>query len=310
MPESPVAFLLPGRIIMFFCYIDESGTAQIPGNTSHFVLAGFAIPVDKWKYCDSEINKIKSKYLIGNSEIHTAWILRKYIEQTKIPDFQNLDYPTRRREVEKYRINELLKLQKNNVKLYHQTKKNFHKTDNYIHLTFDERKQFIIEVAKLVGSWQFARLFAYCMDKVHFDPNRARNSIDEEAFEQVVSRFETYLQIYSKTKDTVEYGLLIHDNNETICKKHTNMMKNFHKGGTFWNTINNIIETPLFVNSELTGLVQIADLCGYAIRRYLENSENELFDFIFTRADRKNGNVVGVRHFTCSTCECKICKSH
>ncbi len=29
---------------MFLCYIDESGTSNIPGNTSHFILAGLAIP--------------------------------------------------------------------------------------------------------------------------------------------------------------------------------------------------------------------------------------------------------------------------
>jgi hypothetical protein len=30
---------------MYLCYIDESGTPQIPGNTSHFILAGLAIPI-------------------------------------------------------------------------------------------------------------------------------------------------------------------------------------------------------------------------------------------------------------------------
>lgn len=87
-------------------------------------------------------------------------------------------------------------------------------------------------------------------------------------------------------------------------------MKQFHKNGTLWTRIRNIIETPLFVNSELTCLVQIADLCSYAIRRYLENQEQELFSYVFQRADRKGNNVVGMRHFTSDSCSCKICSNH
>ncbi len=46
-------------------------------------------------------------------------------------------------------------------------------------------------------------------------------------------------------------------------------MKSFYDKGTNWTDLEHIIETPLFVDSELTSLVQIADLCAYAIRRYL-----------------------------------------
>ncbi len=75
-------------------------------------------------------------------------------------------------------------------------------------------------------------------------------------------------------------------------------------------TLKNIIETPLFVSSELTSMVQLADVCAYALRRYLENGEERLFDHIFKRADRKEDVVVGVRHFTNISCPCKICVSH
>jgi hypothetical protein len=33
---------------MYLCYIDESGTSVVPGNTSHFVLAGLSIPIVQW----------------------------------------------------------------------------------------------------------------------------------------------------------------------------------------------------------------------------------------------------------------------
>lgn len=135
------------------------------------------------------------------------------------------------------------------------------------------------------------------------------SSVDEQAFEQVVSRFEQYLQNISMGKKT-NHGLLIHDNNQTVALKHTMLMKDFHNKGTLWTSIKNIIETPLFVDSSLTSMVQLADLCAYAIRRYLENNEETLFCHIFKRADRKEKVVVGIRHFTDPSCSCKICSSH
>lgn len=137
---------------------------------------------------------------------------------------------------------------------------------------------------------------------------RAPSTVDEQAFEQIVSRFEQYLTITDTSGKN--YGMLIHDNNETVAKRHTGLMKEFHKKGTFWTYINNIIETPLFVDSSLTSMIQMADVCGYAIRRYLENGETVLFDEVFKRADRRGQTIVGVRHFSNPACTCKICQAH
>ena len=295
---------------MYLCYIDESGTSNIPGNTSHFVLAGLAIPIWYWKKCDRDITTLKKKYGLDQSEIHTAWILRHYIEQNRISNFEKLDYSHRRSEVEKLRRAELLRLQKSGNKNYRKVKKNFVKTAAYVHLTLSERKRFITEIAEKVSQWRFARLFAECIDKIHFDPNLASWTVDEQAFEQVISRFETYLQKTKTESKHPNFGLIIHDNNQTVAKNHTQLMKKFHSKGTLWTNIQNIIETPLFVDSQLTAMVQIADLCSYSIRRYLENGEKDLFKLIFERADRKHKTVVGMRHYTSLECNCIICESH
>lgn len=290
----------------YLCYVDESGTADIPGNTSHFVLAGLAIPITDWRNCDAQIETIKHRYMLRDSELHVAWILRPYVEQQQIPDFDKLDYSQRRMRVESLRKAELFRLQRlNNHKHYKQTKKNFQHTISYLHLTLDERKAFVLEIARAVARWSSARLFAECIDKIHFDPVRTGKTVDEQAFEQIVSRFEQYLRHVQGG-----HGLLIHDNNETVAKRHTALMKKYHSAGTLWTEVSNIVETPLFVDSQLTSMVQIADLCAYALRRYLENSETELFNLVFQRADRKNRTVVGARHFTVSNCQCAICKAH
>lgn len=293
--------------MVYFCYIDESGTPQIPGNTSHYVLCGVSIPIRYWKRCDRAINAIKSKYGLQNAEIHTGWIVRSYHEQSLIPNFDALDYVTRRSEVNKLRKAAIFKLQKSgNPKAYKQVRKNYKQTDAYIHLSYQERQNFVREVADTIGGCRYIRIFAECIDKVHFDPTKCNCTVDEQALEQIVSRFEHYMDNISKN-GVETYGLLIHDNNETVSKKHTLLMKKFHKRGTLWTSIKHIIETPLFVNSELTDLIQIADLCSLALRRYLENDETDLFDRISSRFDVFKKKMVGVRHFTTPACTCKLC---
>jgi hypothetical protein len=294
---------------MYLCYLDESGTPDLPGTSSHFILAGISIPSNCWKFCDSQINEAKKKYGLDNAEIHTAWMLRSYREQRLVQDFETKDYHQRRADISSYRKAELLRLQRSNVSLYRQCKKNFRLTENYIHLTRQERKQLLIEVSEIIRSWDFSRLFAECIDKVYFDPVMAKNTIEEQSFEQIVSRFEQYLQITSHSCPVPNMGMLIHDNNPTMSNNLTALMIKFHTKGTLWTKVTNIIETPLFVDSKLTGMVQIADLCCYALRRYLENAETELFSNIFSRADKKDGRVVGVRHYTKPGCRCYICTS-
>ncbi len=294
--------------MVYFCYIDESGTSAIPGNTSHYILCGVSIPVKYWRRCDKKIKRLKHKYGLDGCEIHTGWIMRKYLEQSIIDDFDTLDYATRRRSVDTYRKTEILRLQRaGNNKAYKQVKKNYKETLPYIHLTYNERMAFLTEIAEYIGSCSFIRIFAECIDKIFFDPTRSSTTVDEQALEQIVSRFEKYMQKVS-TEGDYAYGLLIHDNNPTVSKRHTELMQLFHKKGTLWTSINHIIETPLFVNSELTSMVQIADLCAIALRRFFENNETHLFDKIKNRFDKNHNKIVGVRHFTAPSCNCVFCQ--
>ena len=298
---------------MYLCYVDESGTPDLPGNTSHFILAGVAIPIRFWKSYDQQINTIKQRFRLGGAEIHTAWIARPYPEQKRVADFDRLSDQDRRRQVDSLRQGELLRLQKlKNRTQYQQVRKTYRHTDAYIHLTQAERLDFLGAIADCVGSWQQAKLFFEGVDKLHYTTMRQPTSVDEQAFEQVISRLEAYLD-NTKPRGSTEpnFCLVIHDNNPTTALKHTKIMLRYHRRGTFWRGVHNIIETPLFVDSSLTGMVQVADLCAYAIRRYNENGETDLFQRVFPIADRNpKGVVVGARHYTKMTCACIICAAH
>lgn len=292
----------------YFCYIDESGTPELPGTSTHFVLVGVAIPIDKWGLADSSVSGVLQKFGLENSEVHTAWLLRRYPEQEKISGFEKLDRLARRSAVERARASELIRLSKlKNAKARRQAKKNYVHTSEYTHLTLEERRNVISELADLFSTWEFCFLFAEIIDKIHLDPQKTGRTISEQAFEQLVTRFDTFL-----AKDCTNgcLGVLIHDNNETVAKKHTQLMRQFHEKGTLWSKIEKIAETPLFVDSKLTRMVQIADLCSYALRRYVENQEADLFGKIFVRAHRFREKAVGVRHFTNLQCDCLVCKDH
>src|SRR5688500_17532464 len=143
---------------MYLCYIDESGTPDVPGNTSHFVLCGIAIPIWHWRDVEREITFALKPFGLESVEFHTAWLLRPYLEQSKVPNFSKLSWNQRRSAAQAERNAYLLKLQKQNKpKLLKQTKKNYRHTQPYIHLTYDERKDAVKRVAECIAKWGFAR---------------------------------------------------------------------------------------------------------------------------------------------------------
>lgn len=286
---------------MYICYLDESGTPEHGASTNHFVLLGLAIPSETWKVKDAQVATIKAKYGLQHAEIHTAYMARDYPEQRAVPNFEVLTPQARKQGVLAARTLKLARATKKS-----QTKellKNYRKTDAYIHLTRAQRVDCLRELAQLLNSWADVRAFADAHSKPH--TKHVPDHFDM-AFEQVVTRFNTFL---GKTGGTL--GILVQDNNETVSRRLTQIMRHYHAKGTVFAHIDNIVETPLFVDSELTSMVQLADLCAYATRRFFENGERNLFDLIRPRFDRWHGNLVGLRHFTAShKCRCDVCLDH
>src|SRR5208282_5341859 len=97
---------------MYLCYLDESGVPEIPGNSTHFVLAGIAIPIERWREADAVIAQIMSRYGLEEAELHAAWLLRKYLEQSRIADFDKLDWDQRRSQVVRLRVAEIHRVRK------------------------------------------------------------------------------------------------------------------------------------------------------------------------------------------------------
>ena len=68
---------------MYLCYLDESGTTGAStGDTSHFVLAGLSIPIWHWRDADRGVSRVLKAYGLADTELHTAWMLRKYLDSS------------------------------------------------------------------------------------------------------------------------------------------------------------------------------------------------------------------------------------
>jgi len=296
---------------MYVCYVDESGVPEPGGGTSHFVLLGLAVPLDRWKSLDLALSTCKAKHVLANHEVHTAWMARHYPEQERIAGFEGMGPASRRAAVRVERAADLAKASTKGTKTVRGLAKNYKKSEPYIHLTHKERIAALEDLADAVGQWTDCALFADIQEKSAtsnaWKSRPASEVISDHAFEQLVTRYHHFL--VRQGGDAL--GLIVHDQNQAASTKLTARMRRFHAGGTAFAKIPQIVETPLFVDSRLTSMVQMADLCAYATRRFVELGESNLFDRIYPRFDRLGAKLVGARHYTGKNrCSCKICKDH
>ncbi len=296
---------------MRIAYLDESGTPELSGDTSHFVLVAVAIDGHTWKAKDAQLDTIKAAFGLVGAEIHAGWMARRYPEQDVIPDFTRLTRDARWRAVNAAREATLLRRAAlRGAQSVKEARKNFRKTEPYSHLTLTERWDVLrqVQVASAVAGWTDACVFAECTDKTVFAGRMPANPPFEEAFQQVVSRFHRHLEGLGGPA----FGMLVQDRNDTVSARLTALMRQFHRRGTQWRRdIRLLVKTPLFVDSHLTSMVQVADVCAYALRRYLEKGETELFDLIFPKIPNVGGRCVGARHYRgMRACDCRLCAAH
>lgn len=310
---------------MLLFYIDESGTPEIFGNSQQFVLAAVGLPIDFWQKADQALQRVKSHYgMREDDEVHVAWMCRTYKEQVAIENFELLSPDARRAAVRTERANFIngrkkdAKAEKDEakkrklLKSITEAKKLFNKTEAYIHLTEKERRQFVRDLAKIVGSWGNARIFAEVIDKSNYTPPIHTLTPTTQAFEQLVLRIEKFLEKKSSRGHNAR-GILIYDNNPSVASQLTQNMKNYFRRGTFLSQVKHLVEVPLFIDSSFSGMVQIADLCAYALRRYVEFNEKDLVELIAPRFDRnpKTQEILGIRHYTANTqCSCMFPHKH
>ena len=131
----------------------------------------------------------------------------------------------------------------------------------------------------------------------------------EIAFEDLCSRFDRYLHRLRASGDT-QRGLLILDKSayETTLQQ---MSVEFRTLGTSWGVIRNLADTPLFVDSRASRVIQLADHVAYAVFRRYQSGDTQYLDRIAAKFDAEDGIVHGLAHKELANpnCMCIACLS-
>ena len=171
----------------------------------------------------------------------------------------------------------------------------------------DEAQGIIKAVLKIVAnSYDSANIFACAIHKKSFP---AQDSLNH-AFEDLCQRFDTYLSNLNAAGDR-QKGLLILDDSsyETTLQE---LARDFRKLGTKWGSIKHIADTPFFVNSKASRIIQLADHIAYSVFRRYNQSDTQYFDIIAHRFFKdENGVIHGLAHKqkVNPQCMCLACMS-
>jgi Protein of unknown function (DUF3800) len=152
----------------------------------------------------------------------------------------------------------------------------------------NKRRMHIAEVLSKFDKLKGKRvLFGAVIEKASVSPRDAL----EVAFEQVTSRFDSFLERLNRKRTDKQRGILIVDKStrETAIQ---NMARDFKLNGHTWGKTRNLVDVPFFVDSKATRIIQYADLVAYALWRNFEKGDTEFFKIIETAFDAEGG----VRH--------------
>lgn len=155
------------------------------------------------------------------------------------------------------------------------------------------------------SSYETTRLFACAIHKKSFpaaDPVAL-------AFEDLCQRFDYFLSRRRQQGDQ-QRGMIVLDKTtrETSLQQ---LSREFRKVGTRWGSLRNIADTPFFVDSRASRLVQIADHVAYAVFRRYNTGDAQYLDIIASRFDEADGVYHGLSHKHADrlTCTCHGCLS-
>ena len=139
-----------------------------------------------------------------------------------------------------------------------------------------------------VADNQHARVFGAVIHKDHCGQ---RDTV-ELAFEELCRRFDTYLAGMHRQKNT-QRGIIILDKSSTeqrVQRLAREFKYNGHAGGRTMN----YAEVPLFLDSQASRLIQLADLVAYAMYQHYEHGNTVYMDLFRHRIHRGTGQMGGL----------------
>lgn len=150
------------------------------------------------------------------------------------------------------------------------------------------RQQAIIDALRVgVGENRDAHVFAAVIKR----GSTTRDPV-ECAFEELSRRFDLYLAALHRRRDT-QRGIMIFDKSSTENRLQR-LARDFKYNGHAKGTTRNYAEVPLFLDSQASRIIQLADLIAYSFFRAYEKEDSTYLDVFRHRIHAGGGITHGL----------------
>ena len=171
-----------------------------------------------------------------------------------------------------------------------------------------ERKQRIAILQRIYKyiAQQHVTLFGVAMHKESF------KSVDpvERTCEELAGHFDAYMARLEADQHLADrqLGLMIFDQSNHYRTLHA-LLDRFKKTGARFGRIKHLAEVPMFVDSKLSRVLQLADFVAYAVFRRYERGDSSFLDLIIPKFDEAAGKLHGLVHLVANykNCFCPAC---
>ncbi len=153
-----------------------------------------------------------------------------------------------------------------------------------------KRRRMLLDAVYQVIAQSRATLFAIALEKESTSP-----TFYEDAFEQIVSKFDRMLQRRNQESKEHQRGLVVIANSK-YQTNITDRARRVWSDGHRWGKLQAIADIPYFAPAANTRLLQLADFAANAVFRRYERGVIQHFDPIAQRFDGGDGDMYGLVH--------------
>lgn len=187
----------------------------------------------------------------------------------------------------------------------------FHATDiraghnHFRNLHPSKREQLLDDLYESISTVRFPNLIAFAT-VMHISAAKNATQALRDTFEDIVQRFNIFL-VRQYNAGYKNKGLLIIDRARE--QRYRELVSDFHRSGTTYGYIGNIVDIPFFARRHDTRMLQLADLCANAVFRYYEVNDTKYFNKVLPRFDRRTPEHPpdGLKHLIHQSCSCQAC---
>lgn len=242
---------------MYFVYVDESGSRNPTGGPHIYALTGISLYEMDWFHFEAYLNGLKLR-------------LADRIRRTEGVRLDLCDCEIKSGAI---RIPQ--------VRARHPFLR---------HLTSDELQE-LVDAYYAQLAYHAMRIFAVVIDKRYLHDYMNQERVHRKAYELLIERVQWFMRVeHRRHKALMVVDDTSRQMNVSLAMKHSFFQR---EGTSSGSRIANIVELPMFVASELSNGVQLADLCAYNVYRAFteEDLDYQFFDRIKGSLYRARGRA-------------------